>query len=228
MASLIQTVDFCKNNLVFTQRCHSASSNWIHWLCQQKAPRLVRRKWLPDPASSQIDARTTSRLDQWQGIRRKRARSKWSNRFRLVCVRWWRNGESRKHMNCKKATDRKDSKSFFNELKNVCGPKSSGTTPIPNANESSLLTDKGKILERWAEHFNNVLNFSSIVSDEALDEIVQLPVLYRHRCRKYRKLLDRCAQEKQLDHMAFLPFKLQIQRTKTHQKTHVSILQDMK
>ena len=130
--------------------------------------------------------------------------------LRQMMEEWWK----KKAQELQKATDRKDSTSFFNELKNVCGAKSSGTTPIQNSDESSLLTDKGKILERWAEHFKNVLNFSSIVSDEALDEFVQLPVLCRHLCRKYRKLLDRCAQAKQLDQMAFVPVKLQIQRTK--------------
>ena len=57
------------------------------------------------------------------------------------------------------------------------GHKSSGSTPVLNADESSLLTDKGEIFGRWAEHFNKILNCPSTVSDAALDEIEQLPVL---------------------------------------------------
>ena len=62
-------------------------------------------------------------------------------------------------------------------MKAAYGPKFSGSTPVSNADESSLLTDKGEILGRWAEHFNKILNCSSTVSDAALDEIEQLPVL---------------------------------------------------
>ena len=48
--------------------------------------------------------------------------------------------------------DRKDMKKFFDALKTVYGPQSSGTTP----HGTSLLTDKEatSILKRWAEHFD--------------------------------------------------------------------------
>ena len=62
-------------------------------------------------------------------------------------------------------------------MKAVYGPTSSGSTPVPNANESFLSTDKGEVLGRWAEHFNKILNCPSTVSDAELDEIEQLPVL---------------------------------------------------
>ena len=50
--------------------------------------------------------------------------------------------------------DRKDMKKFFDALKTVYGPQSSGTTPILSADGTSLLTDKEAILKRWAEHFD--------------------------------------------------------------------------
>ena len=44
--------------------------------------------------------------------------------------------------------DRKDMKTFFDALKIVYGPQSSGTTPLLSADGTSLLTDKEAILKR--------------------------------------------------------------------------------
>ena len=39
---------------------------------------------------------------------------------------------------------------------------------------STLLTDKDAILERWAEHFNSVLNRPSSVNDNAINRLPQI------------------------------------------------------
>ena len=70
-------------------------------------------------------------------------------------------------------TDRKDMKQFFDALKTVYGPKSSGTTPLLSADGTSLLTDKEAILKRLAEHFDGVLNRPSI-NDEAINRLSQV------------------------------------------------------
>ena len=62
--------------------------------------------------------------------------------------------------------DRKDMKKFFNALKTIFGPHSSGTSPLLSADGTSVLTDKEAILKRWAEHFDGVLNRPSSVNDE--------------------------------------------------------------
>ena len=64
--------------------------------------------------------------------------------------------------------DRKDMKKFFDALKTVYGPQSSGTTPLLSAGGTSLLTDKEAILKKWAEHFDSVLNRPSSISDDAI------------------------------------------------------------
>ena len=64
--------------------------------------------------------------------------------------------------------DRKDTKKFFDALKTVYGPQSSGTTPLLSADGTSLLTDKEAVLKRWAEHFDGVLNRPSSINDEAI------------------------------------------------------------
>ena len=69
--------------------------------------------------------------------------------------------------------DRKDMK-FFDALKTVYGPQSSGTTPLLSADGTSLLTDKEAILKRWAEHFDSVLNRPSFINDDAIIGIPQV------------------------------------------------------
>ena len=44
--------------------------------------------------------------------------------------------------------DRKDMKKFFDALKTIYGPQSSGTTPLLNADGTSFMTDKEAILKR--------------------------------------------------------------------------------
>ena len=64
--------------------------------------------------------------------------------------------------------DRKVMKKFFDAIKTVYGPQSSGTTPLLSADGTSFLTDKEAILKRWAEHFDSVLNRPSSVNDDAV------------------------------------------------------------
>ena len=70
--------------------------------------------------------------------------------------------------------DRKDMKKFFDALKTVYGPQSSGTTPLLSADGISLLTDKEAMLKRWAEHFDGVLNRPSSINDEAINRLPQV------------------------------------------------------
>ena len=46
--------------------------------------------------------------------------------------------------------------------------------PPLSADGTSLLTDKEDILNRWAEHFDGVLNWPSSVNDEAINRLTQV------------------------------------------------------
>ena len=70
--------------------------------------------------------------------------------------------------------DRKDMKMSFDVLKTVYGPQISGTIPLLSADGTSLLTDKGATLKRWAEHFDSVLNRPSSINDEAINRLPQV------------------------------------------------------
>lgn len=67
-------------------------------------------------------------------------------------------------------------KNFYDGLKEVYGPTSAGSSHLLSADGSTLVTDKDKILERWAEHFDSVLNRPSTINDEAIDKLPQVPV----------------------------------------------------
>ena len=72
--------------------------------------------------------------------------------------------------------DTKDMKNFYSALKEVYGPPSSGSSPLLSADGNTLITDKEKLLERWAEHFNSVLNRPSSINEEAIDRLPQVPI----------------------------------------------------
>ena len=59
-------------------------------------------------------------------------------------------------------------KKFHDAVKTTYGQKRSG------ADESTLLTDKDSISERWTEHFNSVLNRTSSVNDNAVNKLPQI------------------------------------------------------
>nr|VZI25743.1 unnamed protein product [Spirometra erinaceieuropaei] len=56
----------------------------------------------------------------------------------------------------------------------VYGPPTKGTSPLLSADGNTLLTEKTQILQRWAEHFQGVLNRPSVISDAAIERLPQV------------------------------------------------------
>ena len=69
--------------------------------------------------------------------------------------------------------DRNDLKNFDSAHRTIFGQTSSGSSPLLSADGKTLI--KEKILERWAEHFNGVLNRPSAINDEAIARLPQVP-----------------------------------------------------
>nr|VZI49842.1 unnamed protein product [Spirometra erinaceieuropaei] len=65
-------------------------------------------------------------------------------------------------------------KFLFSAIKAVYGPPTEGTAPLLSADGRTLLTDKTRILQRWAEHFRDVLNRPSAISDAAIECLPQV------------------------------------------------------
>nr|VZI08239.1 unnamed protein product [Spirometra erinaceieuropaei] len=70
--------------------------------------------------------------------------------------------------------DRNEWKNFFSAIKAVYGPPTKGTAPLLSADGSTLLTEKTQILQRWAEHFQDVHNRPSVISDAAIARLPQV------------------------------------------------------
>nr|VZI16231.1 unnamed protein product [Spirometra erinaceieuropaei] len=70
--------------------------------------------------------------------------------------------------------DRNEWKNFFSAIRAVYDPPTMGTAPLLSANGSTLLTEKTQILQRWAEHFRGVLNRPSVISEAAIERLLQM------------------------------------------------------
>nr|VZI34595.1 unnamed protein product [Spirometra erinaceieuropaei] len=70
--------------------------------------------------------------------------------------------------------DRSEWKNFFSAIKAVYGPPTKGTAPLLSADGSTLLTEKTQTLQRWAEHFQGVLNRLSTITDAAIERLPQV------------------------------------------------------
>ncbi len=71
----------------------------------------------------------------------------------------------------------KNVKKFFSELKTVYGPSSRGASPLFDMEGQTLIKEPTLITARWAQHLYHLLNRQSSISDEAIDEVPQSPVI---------------------------------------------------
>ncbi|KAI8481625.1 Dynein heavy chain 1, axonemal [Branchiostoma belcheri] len=72
--------------------------------------------------------------------------------------------------------DMKDSKRFYDGIRALYGPQASSSSPLLSADGATLITDRAKILDRWAEHFEAVLNRPSNINNAAIERLPQIPV----------------------------------------------------
>ena len=69
-----------------------------------------------------------------------------------------------------------DSKCFYDALKSIYGPLTSGSSPVLSADGETLITDKEKILARRAEHFDSVLTRPSSINEAAIARLPQTDI----------------------------------------------------
>ena len=99
-----------------------------------------------------------------------RAKQRTQVKLREMKNRWWQATAELLQM----AADRHDMKAFYGGLKAVYGPRAVGSAPVKST-DGTLLTDRPRILERWVEHFQSVLNQKSTFDTQVLSEIPQWP-----------------------------------------------------
>ncbi|CAH1277239.1 Hypp9517 [Branchiostoma lanceolatum] len=120
----------------------------------------LHRLTMNDPAS-------TSKKAAFKNIRRE-----CQQRLRKMQEDWL----SKKADEIQSFADRKDSKRFYDAIRALYGPQRSSSFPLLSADGRTLITDRAKILERWAEHFEAVLNRPSTINNEAINRLPQIPV----------------------------------------------------
>ena len=72
--------------------------------------------------------------------------------------------------------DKNDMKDFYSSLKKVYGPTGAGSSPFLRADGTKFTSEKNKILERWDEHFDGVLNRPSSINGKVIEQLSQVPV----------------------------------------------------
>ena len=82
---------------------------------------------------------------------------------------WW----ERKAVELQRAADSNNMKGFFNGLKEVWGPKKKGPVQLKSADGMETFSDSKRVVARWSEHFQKLLNVPGNIDHEALDNIPQ-------------------------------------------------------
>ena len=79
---------------------------------------------------------------------------------------WWK----ARAADLQEAADKRDYKTFYQGLKAVYGPSYKASSAI-KSKEGVLITEPAQVLDRWAEHFNGVLNQNSNFDMSVLQDI---------------------------------------------------------
>ena len=113
----------------------------------------------------QNDPSSQSKRDAYNAVRRTV-----QAKLRKMKDKWY----STKAEEIQSYAESNNSRCFYNALKTIYGPQSSGSSPVLSADGNTLYTDKEMILKRWAEHFNNVLNRPSSINEAAIARLPQV------------------------------------------------------
>ena len=82
---------------------------------------------------------------------------------------WW----ERKAAELHRAADSNNMKGFYNGLKEVWGPKKKGPVQLKSTHGMETFSDRKRVVARWSEHFQKLLNVPGDTDHEALDNIPQ-------------------------------------------------------
>ena len=73
------------------------------------------------------------------------------------------------------AAEKNDMKAFYSAHKEVYGPQKKSTTQLLDVDGEMILNDKIQILNRFAQHFSQLLKLPSDTDHQALNSITQKP-----------------------------------------------------
>ena len=76
-------------------------------------------------------------------------------------------------MELQRAADSNNIKGFYSGLKEVWGPKKKGPVQLKSADGMETFSDSKRVVARWSEHFQKLLNVPGDIDHEALENIPQ-------------------------------------------------------
>ena len=94
-------------------------------------------------------------------------------KIRRMKEEWWK--EKARLM--QSAANKNDLRTFYNELKAIHGPCFNGMLAVHSSDGRIILNDPTRIIERWAEHFEQLLNRPSHIANAVLDDLPSRPTL---------------------------------------------------
>lgn len=116
----------------------------------------------------QNDPKSAPKKDRFKSLQASAQRE-----IRMMQDDWW----NRKAEEVQRYADTNLAKQFFGALKTIYGPSKCGIAPLLSPDGVTLIKDKQGIIDRWKDHFSQLLNLPSSVDQAALDLIPQNPIL---------------------------------------------------
>ena len=116
-------------------------------------------------------AKVLQRKTRANTMRVAKARSKLQKYTRDKKSQWW----EEKVEGLQQAANKNDIKAFYNGLRMVYGPQKRGTAHLMDQDGVIVLKDKDKTLNRFAQHFDQLVNVPGTVDKHDLDSLTDLP-----------------------------------------------------
>lgn len=131
------------------------NSHAIRDLIEQK--RKARLAWQHNPKSK-------SKENDFRTIKATVQRT-----IRKIQNDWW----NAKAEEIQGYADRSESRNFFQAVRETYGPRSNATHPLRASQDNTLLKDEEAILDRWKEHFEQLLNRPSQATEDLVRNLPQ-------------------------------------------------------
>eukprot|EP00057_Strongylocentrotus_purpuratus_P023176 XP_011677650.1 PREDICTED: uncharacterized protein LOC105444720 [Strongylocentrotus purpuratus] len=146
-------------------------------------PERKHQDWF-DPEDSELLILMKKRNETHQHVLQTRSTRSTTTAYKEACrhlqrytrkmkTTWW----EKKAEDLQRSADNNDMKSFYTGLKEVWGPQTRSTVHLKSLDGNTTFSDNKRVLERWSQHFETLLNQPGDIEPAARDRINQRPVV---------------------------------------------------
>lgn len=146
-------------------------------------PERKHQDWF-DPEDSELLILMKKRNETHQRVLQTRSTRSTTTAYKEACrhlqrytrkmkTTWW----EKKAEDLQRSADNNDMKSFYTGLKEVWGPQTRSTVHLKSLDGNTTFSDNKRVLERWSQHFETLLNQPGDIEPAARDRINQRPVV---------------------------------------------------